>query len=385
MAEAQKRQADEGVINSAAQLRGLSWEGVRRTALDVVEQFCQRNHLNPGEFMSNLGMMGSDRWKQGVNWRECVNWNQFNGLIFSSIPAESEGGAVVGRRFEQGRLTRTLRDMQESYTATATQRTGSRTARTPTAAEQQETAPAQRREEQAALQAPAVPQPRSQMSNGVWSRLYSATEDVLDRYPQLSEEQRTAIHGIMDRAGPGARRLVAVNLTSFLREISGPRQALTADQATNLYNALVGSPEMPGLAVQAENWIREEREGARRMPEPTRMAAAEQREQPAPARTESHVYRVSVIEPAREEGGAPRTISTFEVVSPTPIGGSTDLANVLRDRPEGLAVTRIGSGGRRIRIQGDNLDTFSTRMSQLRFDPNHEIAITEQQVGRPRI
>ncbi len=142
---------------------------------------------------------------------------------------------------------------------------------------------------------------------------------------------------------------------------------------------------MPGLAVQAENWIREEREGARRMPEPTRMAAAEQRERPAPARTESHVYRVSVIEPAREEGGAPRTISTFEVVSPTPIENSGDLANVLRDRPDGLAVTRIGSGGRRIRIRGDDLDTFTTRMSQLRFDPNHEIAITEQQAGRPRI
>jgi hypothetical protein len=380
MVEAQKRPGDEGVINSAAQLRGLSWEGVRRTALDVVESFCQRNGLNPGEFMANLGMMRSDQWRQGVNWRDCVNWNQFNGLIFSSIPAEREGGSVVGRRFEAGQLTRTLREMQESYVAGTAQRTDSRTARTPTAAEQQESAPAPRRDEQTAQPAPTTAQPRSQMSNEVWSRLYSSTENVLDGYPQLTEDQRTAIHGIMDRAGPGGRRLVAVNLTAYLRTLNEER-TLSADQATNLYNALVGSEERPGLAVQAERWIREGRET--RLPEPTRVA--EQRERPAPARTESHVYQVSVIEPAREEGGTPRTISTFEVVSPTPIEGSTDLANVLRDRPAGLAVTRIGSGGRRIRIQGDQLDTFSARMAQLRFDPNHEIAITEQQPGRPRI
>ncbi|MCI0503619.1 hypothetical protein L0Y65_02800, partial [Candidatus Micrarchaeota archaeon] len=77
-----------------------------------------------GEFMSNLGMMRSDGWKQGVNWRECVNWNQFNSLVFNAIPAEREGGAVVGRRFEKSRLARSLADMRDSQIANASQRIG---------------------------------------------------------------------------------------------------------------------------------------------------------------------------------------------------------------------------------------------------------------------
>ncbi|MCI0503632.1 hypothetical protein L0Y65_02865, partial [Candidatus Micrarchaeota archaeon] len=81
MAQEQRRHEDDTAVTSATQLRGLSWEGVRRTALDVVEAFCKRSGINPGEFMSNLGMMRSDGWKQGVNWRECVNWNQFNSLV----------------------------------------------------------------------------------------------------------------------------------------------------------------------------------------------------------------------------------------------------------------------------------------------------------------
>lgn len=379
MAEAQKR-PDEVAITSASQLRGtLTWEGVRRTALDVVDNFCRNHGLNPGEFMANQGLMRSEQWRQGVNWRECVNWNQFNSIIFSAIPAEREGGSVVGRRFEQGRLTRTLSDMQESYSANATPRTEDRTAQRP-AAEQRESAPQPRQQETAP--APATAQPRSQLSDATWSRLYSATETVLDSYPQLNEEQRTAIHNIMDRAGPGSRRLVAVNLTSYLRELNGTR-VLNDEQATNLYNSLIGSEQRPGLAVQAEAWVREERD-TRRLPEPNRLAAAEQRERPAPTRAETFVYRVSVVEPPAEEGGTARTISTFEVVSPRAIETTTDLATLVRERPEGLSVTRLGSGGRRVAIRGDGLDTFGNRMNQLRFDPNHEVVITETQKGTAR-
>ncbi len=399
MAQEQRRHEDDTAVTSATQLRGLSWEGVRRTALDVVEAFCKRSGINPGEFMSNLGMMRSDGWKQGVNWRECVNWNQFNSLVFNAIPAEKEGGAVVGRRFEQGRLTRTLRDMRESFLANAAPRTESRTAGRP-AAEQQETAQAPAREEQSGTQAPAGAQTSNRMSAQVWSRLYSATETVLDAYGQLNEDQRAAIQNIMARAGPGGgRRLVAVDLTSYLREMNGTG-VLTGDQATNLYNSLVGSEERPGLAVMAENWMREERDTGRQSG-PARMAAAEQREMPAPARTEIHIYRVTVLEPirdagrgtepvpsiaqpARNEGGRMRTVSTFEVASPVPLESSADLVAAIHDRPGGFSVTRLASDGRRIRIQGGQLDLFEQRMGRLRFDPEREIVITEQQGGRPR-
>ncbi len=304
-----------------------------------------------------------------------MNWNQFNSLIFSAIPAEREGGQIVGRRFELGRFARTLRESHESFLANAVPRPQDQAPRRPAPA-RSESAP-----ERAAHTGPERPASAAtrQMSDAVWSRLYSATEGVLDRYPQLNDEQREAIHNIMQRAGPGSRRLVAVDLTSYLREMTGQR-VLSAGQATTLYDSLMGSEQRPGLAVQAEAWVRQEREI--RLPETTRMAGR-QEERPAPARAETYVYRVSVSETGRG-GAAPLTISTFEIASPRPIESVSDLVELVRERPEGMRLTRIGSGGRRVRVPGEQLELFASRMNRLRFDPDHAVTITEIQGGRPR-
>jgi hypothetical protein len=377
MVHSQQRPEEEGTVTSAAQLRGLSWEQVRRTALDVVENFCRKSGINPAEFMSNLGMMRSERWRQGINWRECVNWNQFNSLIFSAIPAEREAGQIVGKRFELGRFARTLRESHESFLANAVPRPQDQTARTPAA--HGESASEQRRDEASARQEPAAAAPIRQMSDAVWSRLYSATESILDQYPQLSDDQRLAIQNIMERAGPGSRRLVAVNLTSYLREMTGQR-VLSAEQATTLYDSLMGSEQRPGLAVQAESWVRQEREA--RLPEPTRMAARRE-ERPAPARAETYVYRISVSE-LGQGGTATRTISTFEIASPRPLESVFDLVQLVREKPQGMILTRISSGGRRVSVPGSQLELFADRMNRLRFDPDHAVTITEIAGGRPR-
>jgi len=387
MGQEQKR-AGEDLEASGRLAGGVSWQGVRTTALDLIERFCNRTGIDPAQFLSAQGWIRGGNWQGNVDWRGLAN-TRFDDFVRQNI---REGGIGLN----QFTFTRGLESRARPAEETVPRRP---------AAEQRETAPAPARQPASEARAEDLVAPltrRSWLSTDNWSRLYSDAETALDRLPALTEEHRTAIHGILDRCGTESeRRLVAVNLTTYLRYLSSDLHIITDTEATQLYDSFMSTnPRSPGLVLQAE--ARRRDEATARAPEPTRMATAEGRERPAPARTESHVYRVTVLEPVREEGGSRgpmasvpmpaqgeerpmRTLSTFEVVSPVPIESTTDLVTALRERPAGLAVTRIGAGGRRIRIQGDQLDTFTTRMGQLRFDPNHEIAITEQQGGRPRI
>lgn len=370
-----KQRDDEGRVESAGQLRGLSWEGVRQTALGLVENFCQRYHMNPAEFLSNLGFMRSDSWRQGVDWRSCVNWNQFNSLIFNAIPAQRErefdadsgrmSEQVVGRRFDQARFMSELRAMRESYQQNAAPQARQEG---PQAREER---PAARRQ----AEPPAAARPRGPMSDAVWSRAYSEAETIMDRFPSLTEEHRDAIHGILDRGGrESERRLVSVNLTEYLRYLSDDLHTISSAQATSIYDAFLGTnPRSPGLVLQAEAWMRQE--AIRPAATPSRIAGP--REAPSPAREEMFVYRVQI-----REGGT--VLSTFEVASPTRIENPGDLSSLLRERPDGLVVTRIGASGRRITVRGEQLDLFENRMGRLRFDPAREISITEQKERRPR-
>ncbi|MFH0884793.1 MAG: hypothetical protein V1861_03715 [Candidatus Micrarchaeota archaeon] len=340
MPEAQKRPGEEQpVVTSAAQLRGLSWEGVRRTALDVVENFCQRNGLNPGEFMANLGMMRSEQWRQNVNWRECVNWNNFNSLIFSSIPAEMEGGSVVGRRFEQGRLTSTLRDMQESYVASATPRTEDRAAQRP-AAQQRESAPVPRQEERPAERpaseqrasrpsAPARQEPRTQTTQTEVERAF--TDRLVRR--GYSPEQATEILGIVQQMRSGQD--VALNprqslWQSDINEINNAWSRVSPSTQTVSQLGTSGMTQMfLGLLLRGP--------GQGRVPQPREETQIAETTRPAPARQETYTYTVSY-------GVLDMQQNTFTVVSNTPLSiySETPLAAAMRNPPEGFVVMENG-------------------------------------------
>ncbi|MEW6722783.1 MAG: hypothetical protein AB1324_05975, partial [Candidatus Micrarchaeota archaeon] len=238
----------------------------------------------------------------------------------------------------------------------------------------QQERPAQAEQEETSRTAPKSP-----MSARVWSRVYSDAETILDRFPQLTEEHRTAIHGIVDRGGSsGSRRLVSVNLTSYLRYLSDDLHLITSQQATELYDSFFRTnARSPGLVLMAEQWVREEREQPRALPQPERMAPSPFEPREAPARTERYAYRFTV-------SGEHGVISTFDITSPRPIESQNDLVSVLRDRPEGLSVTRIARSGRRIELTNsdENLDTLAERLGSIRYDPRYTINITERKGGQ---
>jgi hypothetical protein len=382
MAEAQKRPADEGVINSAAQLRGLSWEGVRRTALDVVESFCQRSGLNPGEFMANLGMMRSDQWRQGVNWRDCVNWNQFNGLIFSSIPGEMEGGSVVGRRFEQGRLTRTLSDMQESYTATTTPRTEERTAQRP-AAEQRETAPAPRRETE--QPAPRLSEQRETPAPRQGERPSAPARQEAPPQTRQSEAERTFTDRLVQRRYTPEQAAEILDIVQHLRagqdvELT-PRQSLWQNDINGINDAWGSvSPSTQTARALGTDGVNQlfaglllRGPGGTRIPEARAPEIAETSRQ-APARQETYTYTVRY-------GVLDRPQSTFSVVTNTPqsIYTETTLAAALRNPPEGFVVIENGA-----QVSQERRLALAREIDLRAADPMGTVVVTRATATRPR-
>ncbi|MEW6036405.1 MAG: hypothetical protein AB1529_07370 [Candidatus Micrarchaeota archaeon] len=50
-----------------------------------VEDFCKKYGLSRSNFVSNLGMVRSGRWMQGVDWKKCAGLGKFNSFV-SSLP-----------------------------------------------------------------------------------------------------------------------------------------------------------------------------------------------------------------------------------------------------------------------------------------------------------
>jgi hypothetical protein len=340
-------------INSAAELdvsreqQASTLKGIRTTALEQVRQFCERNNLQPAQFMSAMGWLNERDWRRGVDWKDCVNWNSFNNMIFSNITPNRRGLDIHG--FNQD-----LQASRESYVENATPRPAQRTARKPTAKP-----PA--RTEEAPQEAAPGRRPHTVMSAQTWANAYSQTEGVLDGFPKLTEEHRTAIHNIVDQSGPGNRPLVEMNLRSYLRFLSGDSHIITQREADNLFSGVMAVSEGAEQAVIAE------RRGTtvRGVPPTQRLAAAglerrgEQAE--APAREERYVYRFTVMDARGANRSNPRVMSTFEIVSPQRIEDAEHLSNFLGNPPPGTTIARVTGTGERIRI-----DNRPQEMARLR-------------------
>lgn len=335
-------------VRSAAEIEGGSqtWDQIRRTALDQVASFCQRYGMNPAEFMSNMGWMRSERWRQGMDWRSCVDWNRFNDLIFSNISANKRGLDIGG--FNQD-----LRSSREGYLEEASRPRRPDAARAVPRRRPAPTEQAPAEERRTPSRAEGAPRPR--ISDQRWADTYGRAETVMDRYSNLTDEQRDTIHNIIDLAGPGNQRLVRMNLRSYLtrvQELGG----VTRDQMDSLYHQLVRDAVAYAEAPEP----------------PQRLAQPTRRDEAAPAREETYVYRLAVSrrEPAE-------LISTFEIVSPQPIESVRDLINALRS-PEGMQVTRLSNTGRRIPVPVEQFDLLQGRLARIQFDPNIDISLERQ-------
>jgi hypothetical protein len=362
---AQKLLEPEMEIKSATQFRGtLTMEGVRQNAFRIVENYCKDKGLEPGQFLSNLGMMRNDRWKrEGADWRDSVDHNEFNKLIFQAIPPLKEDGAVVGRRFDAFSFNRTLKEMNESYLANLVPRRNGE--------QQSARAPKPNTSEQMEAPEQARPLMDSQMPTGAWTRLYSKGEEVLDRYPQLDENARTTIQGIVGRGGAAStRRREEVNLTEYLRMLSRDKHVITDKQATEIYNAFMGRN---GLLAQAEREVKEGREPNRQVFNQAEQQVA--RRTPAPIRTYRYTFTVAAADTPD------RMISRFNVDSPRPIESLRELGDLIKENPAGLAVTRIGAGGKVIPIKGDQMETLGSRLVRLRYDDKYEVTLRERKAG----
>jgi hypothetical protein len=371
MVETQRRRhQDESVsITSAAQLApGASWQGIRTTALAQVEEFCRKQGLNPAQFMSNMGWMGSDRWKRGVDWKECVDWNRFNNMIFNNIEPGHRGLAMRAFR-------RSLEESQETYVQNATPRPAA-------AAQRQETARRQEEQGEHQEQAPAR-EARPTAAPQTLSVGHSQSDEIMDRYPMLTDEHRTAIHNILDRAAPENRRLVEMNLQTYLRFLSDDQHVLTPDEAGRLRT------ELTVVAQGTEQAVLAGRRGSTlRMETPNRAAPPApmmaERGEEAPARQETYVYRFTVGNPAQGTRDNPGgVISTFEVSSPRELSGTGDLMEALRNPPAGMTVTRIANDGRRIDVGGnaEQMRTLVSRMDEISRNPALVVTLTEQERG----
>lgn len=351
-----KEKSPELEIHSAVQFRGsLTMEGVRDNAFRVVEDYCKKNGMEPGEFLSHLGMMRNDKWKQEGDWRKSVDLNSLNPLIFRCIPAKEEDGMVVGRRFEAGQFSSLLKDMEASYVANAV----------PKRIEKAPIAPAPDRQE---YREAAKPLQDSQMPPAIRAKLFSRGEGILDRFPKLDEDMRTTIQGIVGRGGVAStRRREEVNLTGYLRNLSNDRHAITDAEATRIYDAFMGPK---GALAQAEREVRESREPLREM-----FAQAERREIGSPARTYRYSFTVATA------GEAGKVLSTFNIDSPKPIGSLHELGNIAREHPDGLTVSRIASGGRTIAVTGDQLELFGSRVVRLSYDDRYLATLNERKRG----
>jgi hypothetical protein len=92
-------------------------QGIHTTALNLVEQFCRKQGLDPAEFMSRLSIDGSKvldnrELERGVEWKKCIRWDTFNKFVFQYINTKREGDEVVGRGLNQAKFTRSLGEIR---------------------------------------------------------------------------------------------------------------------------------------------------------------------------------------------------------------------------------------------------------------------------------
>ncbi len=361
-------------IKSAAELdvapsqQANTLQGIRTTALEQVRQFCERQGLEPGQFMSAMGWLNERDWRRGVDWQQCVNWNQFNDVIFSNITPNRRGLDVRGFNQE-------LAASRETFEQNAAPRPRERRAEQ-RAAEQ----PAPRQEEQ---QAPQPQRVKSPMSAQTWANAYSQTEDILDRYPRLSEEQRTAVHNIVDLSAPENRSLVEMNLRSYMDHLVRNERVMSRQEADRMFSEVM-------VVVQgAEQSVLAERRGptVKQAPPEQRLARAgltPRGQEEAPARQETYVYRFSVIDARGVNRDHPRTLSTFEVTSPERIQDADHLSNFLGSLPAGATVTRVRSDGSRIRVDDNEQEMARLRsgVQTILGTPGLRIELAEQEGRR---
>ncbi len=362
-------------INSAAELnvapeqQANTLQGIRTTALEQVRQFCERNNLQPAQFMSAMGWLNERDWRRGVDWKDCVNWNSFNSMVFSNITPNRKGLDVSGFRHD-------LEASRETYVQNATPQPQQRRAEQRPAQEQQRAAP--QREE-----APAQRQPRvqSQMSAQTWANAYSQTESALDGYPKLSEEDRTAIHNIVDRTEPGNRSLIEMNLRSYLRLLSADRHLISQEDAGRIFSDVMAA------SAGAEQAMMAERRGptVRPVQPEQRLARAglnvRGQEEQAPGRQEQFVYRVTVTDARGEKRDNPQTVSTFEITTTQQIENPASLTTFLGNPPPGTNVVRIANSGARIPLNATEMDRFRSGVYTILNTPGMRIELAQQGQG----
>ncbi|MFN7991330.1 MAG: hypothetical protein U0R44_04195 [Candidatus Micrarchaeia archaeon] len=330
-------------IRSAAELdvrpedQTRVWQGIRTTALDQVRQFCERNHIDPGQFMSNMGWLDSRRWRGNVDWRECVNWNSFTQMINENISENRRGLDMRGFR-------RTLEDTHESYVQNAVP-VRRAPARAAAATPRAEEAPEE-------TQVPPERMPRpvgAVMDDTQWGIARRQTVEICRRY-NLDDEQTRGVLGAISRSAPENHGLIMVNLRSYvghIMELGGFRGSSYEDRlamSRRFYEEVMAVP-----VGGAENSILALRRGSTRRDEPTRMARMPpaMMRVPAPGQEEVFIYRFTVrdrngVGPGNPDG----IISTFEIRSPVRIENTEQMVGFVNDPPAGGSVSRIARDGR---------------------------------------
>ncbi len=354
-------------LNVAPERQQDTLRGMRDLAREQITQFCERNNLQPAQFMSAMGWLNERDWRRGVDWQQCINWNSFNSMIFENVTPNKQG-------LDRASFRRDLEARYETYVQNATPRPAAEQRRA--AAPQPQQAQPQREE--------AAPRPRveTQMSTQTWANAYSQVENILGRYPNLTQEDQDAIHNIVDRTAPGNRNLIEMNLRSYLRLLSGDRHVISQRDADQMFS------DVMAVSSGAEEAIRAERRGptVRQVPPEQRLARAGLRvrgqEEQAPARQEQFVYRVTVRDARGENRDNPRTVSTFEITSPQPIEDAAHLSNFLGNPPAGTTVTRLGSGGARIPLNGQEMARFRSGVNTILNTPGLSIELAQQEQQR---
>src|SRR4030095_2849948 len=274
-------------VRSAAEIEGGSqtWQGIRTTALSMVEQFCQKTGMNPAEFMSNMGWLRSHSWREGMDWKGMVNWNSFNEVIFSNIADNRRG-------LDLRSFTRTLEESRETFIANSTPQ------------------PVQQPRRRAAAPQPAEAEvPWRERANPPSDKPGRVAQDqafgIVARYSQLTDEDRIALSNIV--SGSADRTLMERNLQFYRRSLVSEGR-LSEDQADSLFREIgaVGdgavAARVAGRRPGTLNTVTEGGEVRFASGRPTRAAPAapagwmkEPAEQQvaAPARTERHTYTLA--------------------------------------------------------------------------------------------
>jgi hypothetical protein len=351
-------------LRSAAELnaerggQGALWEQIRRTALDQVDQFCTRNGLDPGQFMSNMGWLRQGSWREGVDWRGCVEWNRMNEVILSNISPNRKGLDIRG-------FTRDLQASQEDR--------GDATGREEVASTPRRRVPRRERQEPAREQEPQQSPPRRErnpaMTAQTWAVAYSQTDEILAKYTTLTDEHRNAIQNIVDLSAPENRRLVERNLRDYVRYLARDARVLDEDQSEKLYGQImvvVHGAEQSILALRRGPTRSYEIRQERRL----EAAGLQRRDDEAPAR--EFVYRMSVRDRSR-------TISTFEISSPTEINSSAEFLRMLQNPPQGMAITRIARSGERTTLNNEDIELMRQRFDEMRGQDRYSIRLERQE------